>query len=63
MGKNDVIVTEADTRKLALRLLDKAGIEYLSVDAASNLELTKEFDVKKLKEKREKFYQEILGEK
>ena len=27
MGKNDVIVTEADTRKLALRLLDKAGID------------------------------------
>lgn len=33
--------------KMAKMLLDKAGIEYLSVDAASNLELTKEFDVKK----------------
>ena len=32
---------------MAKMLLDKAGIEYLSVDAASNLELTKEFDVKK----------------
>ena len=33
--------------KMAKMLLDKAGIEYLTVDAVSNLELTKEFDVKK----------------
>lgn len=37
--------------------------ELLCNIAKQNFQKSKEFDVKKLKEKREKFYQEILGEK
>lgn len=37
--------------------------ELLCNIGKQNFQKSKEFDVKKLKEKREKFYQEILGEK